>query len=72
MFDNLTTKDSVLYVINSRNSIVTSSNRWLAGAYFMRYEDIPDRLYNKPTDNQLQQDDGANRSTDGGTAGDGR
>lgn len=38
---NLTSTNSVYYLINSRNSIVASSDQILAGTYFMRYETIP-------------------------------
>ena len=40
--ENLTETGSMYYLINSRNSIVTSSDQRLAGTYFMRYETIPD------------------------------
>lgn len=38
---NLTSTGSVYYLINSRNSIVASSDKSLAGTYFKRYEAIP-------------------------------
>lgn len=38
---NLTSTNSVYYLINSRNSIVASSDQILAGTYFKRYETIP-------------------------------
>ncbi len=41
---NLTSTNSVYYLINSRNSFVTFSDRILAGTYFMRYEAIPDAV----------------------------
>ncbi len=44
LYNNLTNIDSVYYLINSRNSIVTSSDRRLAGTYFMRYETIPSSI----------------------------
>lgn len=42
LLENLTETNSMYYLINSRNSIVTSSDPGLAGTYFMRYETIPD------------------------------
>ena len=39
---NLTKNSGMYYLINSRNSVVTSSDLRLAGTYFMRYESIPD------------------------------
>lgn len=39
---NLTKNSGMYYLINSRNSIVTSSDLRLTGTYFMRYEHIPD------------------------------
>ncbi len=44
LHSNLTSTGSVYYLINSRNSIVTSSDPRLAGTYFMRYEKIPDTV----------------------------
>ncbi len=41
---NLTSTNSVYYLLNSRNSFVTFSDRILAGTYFMRYEAIPDAV----------------------------
>lgn len=41
---NLTGTDSVYYLINSRNSIITSSDKSLAGTYFKRYESIPEAV----------------------------
>lgn len=41
---NLTSTNSVYYLINSRNSFVASSNESLAGTYFMRYETIPNAV----------------------------
>lgn len=41
---NLTSINSVYYIINSRNSIVASSNASLAGTYFKRYESIPEAV----------------------------
>ena len=38
---NLTENSGMYYLINSRNSVVTSSDLRLAGTYFMRYENIP-------------------------------
>ncbi len=38
---NLTKNSGMYYLINSRNSIVTSSDLRLTGTYFMRYETIP-------------------------------
>lgn len=38
---NLTSVNSVYYIINSRNSLVVSSDASLAGTYFKRYEAIP-------------------------------
>lgn len=38
---NLTKNSGMYYLINSRNSVVTSSDPRLAGTYFMRYENIP-------------------------------
>lgn len=39
---NLIKNSGMYYLINSRNSVVTSSDLGLAGTYFMRYETIPD------------------------------
>lgn len=41
---NLTSTNSVYYLINSRNSIVASSDQILAGTYFKRYEAIPEAV----------------------------
>lgn len=41
LHNNLTSTNSVYYLINSRNSIVASSNLRLAGTYLKRYEAIP-------------------------------
>lgn len=41
---NLTSTNSVYYLINSRNSIVASSDQILAGTYFKRYETIPEAV----------------------------
>ncbi len=41
---NLTGTNSVYYLINSRNSIVASSDKSLAGTYFKRYEAIPEAV----------------------------
>ena len=41
---NLTSTNSVYYIINSRNSLVASSNAFLAGTYFKRYEAIPEAV----------------------------
>lgn len=41
---NLTGTNSVYYIINSRNSLVASSNAFLAGTYFKRYEAIPEAV----------------------------
>lgn len=42
LLKNLTKNSGMYYLINSRNSVVTSSDLRLAGTYFMRYENIPD------------------------------
>ncbi len=44
LHNNLTSTNSVYYLINSRNSIVVSSNARLAGTYFKRYEAIPEAV----------------------------
>lgn len=44
LHNNLTSTSSVYYLINSRNSIVVSSNARLAGTYFKRYEAIPEAV----------------------------
>lgn len=41
---NLTSTNSVYYLINSRNSIIASSDQILAGTYFKRYEAIPEAV----------------------------
>lgn len=41
---NLGNRESVYYLLNSRNSFVASSNSVKSGTYFMRYEDIPQIL----------------------------
>lgn len=41
---NLTNTNSVYYIINSRNSLVASSDEGLAGTYFKRYESIPEAV----------------------------
>ncbi len=41
---NLTSTNSVYYLINSRNSIVASSDEILAGTYLKRYEAIPEAV----------------------------
>lgn len=42
--DNLTGTNSVYYLINSRNSLVVSSDTVLAATYYKRYEAIPDAV----------------------------
>jgi len=37
---NISITDSATYLVNSRNTLVSSSNSNLAGKYFMRYEEI--------------------------------
>lgn len=44
LHNNLTSTNSVYYLINSRNSIVASSNLRLAGTYLKRYEAIPEAV----------------------------
>ncbi len=46
LFKNMTYTDSLYYIINSRNSIVASSNPALSGTYYVRYENIPDFIGN--------------------------
>ncbi len=41
---NLTSTGSVYYLINSRNSVIASSDKSLAGTYFKRYESIPEAV----------------------------
>lgn len=44
LHSNLTSTNSVYYLVNSRNSLVTSSNARLAGTYLKRYEAIPEAV----------------------------
>ncbi len=44
LHNNLTSTNSVYYLINSRNSIVASSDKSLAGTYLKRYEAIPEAV----------------------------
>lgn len=44
LHNNLTSTNSVYYLINSRNSFVASSNLRLAGTYLKRYEAIPEAV----------------------------
>ena len=44
LHNNLTSTNSVYYLINSRNSLVASSNASLAGTYLKRYEAIPEAV----------------------------
>ena len=39
---NISITDSATYIVNSRNTLVSSSNANLAGKYFMRYEEVSD------------------------------
>jgi len=47
LFNNMTYADSLYYIINSRNSLVASSNDALSGTYFIRYENIPSVIGNQ-------------------------
>lgn len=44
LHDNLNSTNSVYYLVNSRNSLVASSNERLAGTYLKRYEAIPEAV----------------------------
>ena len=37
---NISTTDSATYLVNGRNTLVSSSNPYLSGKYFMRYEEV--------------------------------
>lgn len=39
--DNLTSTDSVFYIVNSRNSIIASTDEESLGTYLINYEDFP-------------------------------
>lgn len=44
LHNNLNSTNSVYYLVNSRNSLVVSSNARLAGTYLKRYEAIPEAV----------------------------
>lgn len=44
LHNNLNSTSSVYYLVNSRNSLVASSNARLAGTYLKRYEAIPEAV----------------------------
>ncbi len=44
LHNNLNSTNSVYYLVNSRNSLVASSNERLAGTYLKRYEAIPEAV----------------------------
>ena len=41
---NISITDSATYLVNGRNTLVSSSNPYLSGKYFMRYEEVASRI----------------------------
>lgn len=41
---NISITDSATYLVNGRNTLVSSSNPYLSGKYFMRYEEVYSRI----------------------------
>jgi len=41
---NISITDSATYLVNGRNTLVSSSNPYLSGKYFMRYDEVSSRI----------------------------